>query len=68
VTTALIVKTIVGLLAALILGWYANWRFYQSGKKTQKDIDQSASFKKHKKAEEIAARPVNSVDDAIDRL
>ena len=67
-TTALIVKTIAGLLAALILGWYANWRFYQSGKKTQKDIDQSASFRKHKKAEEIAARPVDSVDDAIDRL
>lgn len=67
-TPAIIIKIVVGALSAILLGWYANWKFYRSGKETQKGIDQNASFEKHKKAEEIAARPVNSVDDAIDRL
>jgi hypothetical protein len=67
-TPAIIIKIVVGALSAILLGWYANWKFYRSGKETQKGIDQNASFEKHKKAEEIAARPVNSVEDVIDRL
>ena len=60
-----IIMWVVGAIGG---GITLKWGFYQLGKKTQKGIDQNASFEKHKKAEEIAARPVNSVDDIIERL
>ena len=67
-SSVILIKIGVAALSAILLGWYANWKFYRSGKETQKGIDQNASFEKHKKAEEIAAKPAGSVDDIIGKL
>lgn len=66
--TLLLLKIVGGILSAFFLGWYAKWKFYQSGKEVQKGIDQNASFKKQKKAEEIAAKSSGNAEDIIDRL
>lgn len=68
-TLALMPWIIGAVLSALGVGMAVKlYLSYRYGRKTQEIIDKDASFKKQKKAEEIAAKPAGSVDDIIDRL
>lgn len=63
-----VVKIIVGALSAILLGWYAKWKFYQSGKQTQREIYKDAEIKQGNKEKEVLgmlAQPDASSDDEL---